>query len=217
MPPNDYLAVCADYLGREQPAFKVRKIRKTLVSSAMIDWVAARLGAELFEVQVGFKWFVEGLKQDDICFCGEESAGSSFLRKDATVWTTDKDGLIASLLAAEMTAITDVAPDQLYGKQSESLGKSYYARIDRPANTAVRARIAHIEPEAICAKQLAGNQIIQKINKAPGNDAPIGGIKLATEKGWIAARTSGIEDTYKIYAESFVESQVNKLLLSLVV
>ena len=154
----------------------------------MIDRVAAQLGAELFEVPVGFKWFVEGLKQAEIYFCGEESAGSSFLRKDATVWTTDKDGLIAGLLAAEMTAITGDTPDQLFDKQAETLGKSFYARIDWPANAAVRAKLGGVEPEDISATQLAGDQIVQKTTKAPGNDEPIGGIKLTTQRGWLAAR-----------------------------
>ena len=225
MPANDYLVVCAGYLGRGRPKFKGRKIGKTVVSSAMIDRVAAHLDAELFEVPVGFKWFVEGLKQGEIYFCGEESAGSSFLRKDATVWTTDKDGLIAGLLAAEMTAVTGDTPDQLYSKQTETLGKSYYARIDQLANAAVRARIGHTEPDEIRATQLAGDQISQKFNKAPGNDAPIGGIKLTTERGWIAVRPSGTEDIYKIYAESFVspehlailQVQVIELLQGLVV
>jgi phosphoglucomutase len=207
MPPNDYLATCAWYLGINRPAFKGRTIGKTVVSSAMIDRVAAALGAKLYEVPVGFKWFVDGLKYGTVYFCGEESAGSSFLRKDGSVWTTDKDGLIAGLLAAEMTAVTGEAPDRLFEKQAQTLGRNFYARIDRPADATVREKLGKITPDQISATQLAGDPILQKLNKAPGNDAPIGGIKLVTERGWLAARPSGTEDIYKIYAESFVSAE----------
>jgi phosphoglucomutase len=207
MPPNDYLAVCAFYLGRERPAFKGRKIGKTVVSSSMIDRVAGDLGAALFEVPVGFKWFVEGLHSGSIYFCGEESAGSSFLRRDGSVWTTDKDGLIAGLLAAEITARSGKTPDVLFEELTARLGKTFYARLDNPANESLRSKLGKAEPADIAATELGGDVIAKKISKAPGNGAAIGGIKLSTANGWIAARPSGTEDVYKIYAESFVSTE----------
>jgi phosphoglucomutase len=206
MPPNDYLAVCASYLGRERPAFKGSKIGKTVVSSSMIDRVAQDLGAALFEVPVGFKWFVEGLHCGGIYFCGEESAGSSFLRRDGSVWTTDKDGLIAGLLAAEITARSGKTPDILFDELTAALGKTFYARQDNPANESLRTKLGRAEPADISATELGGDVIREKITNAPGNDASIGGIKLSTDNGWVAARPSGTEDVYKIYAESFVSA-----------
>jgi phosphoglucomutase len=207
MPPNDYLAACAFYLGRERAAFKSRTVGKTVVSSAMIDRVAEKLGAGLFEVPVGFKWFVEGLLGGSVYFSGEESAGSSFLRKDGSVWTTDKDGLIAGLLAAEITARIGSTPDKLFAGLTETLGRNFYARIDQPADAALRAKLLKITPQDVTATTLGGDPITAKIDKAPGNGAPIGGIKLSTAKGWIAARPSGTEEIYKIYAESFVSAE----------
>jgi phosphoglucomutase len=212
MPPNDYLAVCAFYLGRERPAFKGRKIGKTVVSSSMIDRIAEDLGAALFEVPVGFKWFVEGLHDGGIYFCGEESAGSSFLRRDGSVWTTDKDGLIAGLLAAEITARSGQSPNVLFDELTAKLGKTFYARLDNPANEALRSKLGKAEPADISATELAGDVIREKISKAPGNGAAIGGIKLSTANGWAAARPSGTEDIYKIYAESFVSAEHLALL-----
>lgn len=204
MLPNDYLATCAFFLGSERDAFRGRNIGKTVVSSSMIDWVARSLGRTVFEVPVGFKWFVDGLTEGSLYFCGEESAGSSFLRKDGTVWTTDKDGLIAGLLAAEMTARTGQSPDVLFSKLTKEVGRGYYSRVDQPADAELRARLAKVTVFSVSDTTLGGDVIVKKIVNAPGNDAPIGGIKLFTRNGWIAARPSGTEDIYKIYAESFV-------------
>ncbi|MEO8302227.1 MAG: phosphoglucomutase, partial [Rhizomicrobium sp.] len=206
MPPNDYLATCAFYLGQRRPAFKGHKIGKTVVSSSMIDRVAKALGADLFEVPVGFKWFVDGLNGGSIYFCGEESAGSSFLRRDGSVWTTDKDGLIAGLLSAEITARTGNTPNVLFDELREKLGKTFYARVDNPADESLRAKLGKAQPSDVTATQLAGDRITEKISHAPGNAAAIGGIKLSTASGWVAARPSGTEDVYKIYAESFVSA-----------
>ena len=207
MLPNDYLAACAAYLGRSREKFQGRNIGKTVVSSSMIDRVAGSLGKTVFEVPVGFKWFVDGLMDGSLYFSGEESAGSSFLRRDGGVWTTDKDGLIAGLLAAEITATTGHAPDVLFAELTRDLGKLYSARIDQPADAALRARLGKITPDDIKTKSLGGDAITQSLVKAPGNDAPIGGIKLTTANGWIAARPSGTEDISKIYAESFVSAE----------
>ncbi len=204
MPPNDYLATCAFFLGSERGAFRGRNIGKTVVSSSMIDRVAGSLGRAVFEVPVGFKWFVDGLVDGSLYFSGEESAGLSFLRKDGTVWTTDKDGLIAGLLAAEITARSGHAPDILFSRLTEELGRGYYARIDQPADADLRTRLATVTISRASATTLGGDAILQKIVNAPGNGAPIGGIKLSTRNGWIALRPSGTEDVYKIYAESFV-------------
>jgi phosphoglucomutase len=204
MAPNDYLAVCAAYLGRMRDNFGGRNIGKTVVSSSMIDRVAKSLGRTLYEVPVGFKWFVDGLMNGSLYFSGEESAGSCFLRRDGTAWTTDKDGLIAGLLAAEITAKTGHAPDAFFAELTQDLGKLYYARIDQPANADLRARLAKITPGDIRITMLGGDAITQSLVKAPGNEAPIGGIKLCTKNGWVAARPSGTEDVTKIYAESFV-------------
>jgi phosphoglucomutase len=202
IPPNDYLAASALYLGGQRPEFEGRSIGKTVVSSSMIDRVAARLGCQLFEVPVGFKWFVDGLRDGSVYFCGEESAGSSFLRQDGTTWTTDKDGIIAGLLAAEMTVATGKTPDRFFEEFSAQSGKTFYARIDIPAQAEIRTRLGKIDPENVQGK-LGGDNIKRKFTRSPGNDAPIGGIKLETANGWVAARPSGTEDIIKIYAESF--------------
>ncbi|MDB5735475.1 MAG: phosphoglucomutase, alpha-D-glucose phosphate-specific [Alphaproteobacteria bacterium] len=207
MPPNDYLATCAHYLGQDRAAFQGRAVGKTVVSSAMIDRVAAAVGRKLFEVPVGFKWFVDGLVGGTLYFCGEESAGASFLRRDGQVWTTDKDGLIAGLLAAEITARTGDTPDVLFGKLRQELGETFYARVDQPADATFRARLGKVTPESMTAATLAGDAIVSKLVAAPGNGAAIGGIKISTRNGWAAARPSGTEDIYKIYAESFVSAQ----------
>ncbi|MBA2587678.1 MAG: alpha-D-glucose phosphate-specific phosphoglucomutase [Alphaproteobacteria bacterium] len=206
MPPNDYLAACALYLGRQRPQFKGRSIGKTVVSSSVIDRVADTLGTRLFEVPVGFKWFVQGLRNGDVYFCGEESAGSSFLRHDGAAWTTDKDGIIAGLLASEMTAITGKTPDQLFAEFVARVGKTYYGRIDSPAQPGVRSILTKIDPSEVQGS-LGGDDIIRKFCRAPGNGAPIGGIKLVTANGWVAARPSGTEDIIKIYGESFVSAE----------
>jgi phosphoglucomutase len=207
MLPNDYLAASASYLGRTRDKFRARNIGKTVVSSSMIDRVAKSLGAGLFEVPVGFKWFVDGLMDGSLYFSGEESAGSSFLRRDGAIWTTDKDGLIAGLLAAEITATSGRAPDALFGDLTQTLGRAWYARIDRPADAALRMRLGKVTPADVQAATLGGDPILKKLVNAPGNNAPIGGIKLATAHGWVAARPSGTEDIYKIYAESFVSDR----------
>jgi phosphoglucomutase len=206
MPPNDYLATCAHYLGGSRAAFKGRKIGKTIVSSSMIDRVAGLLGTEVYEVPVGFKWFVDPLKDGSVFFAGEESAGSSYLMRGGAVWTTDKDGLIAGLLGAEMTAKTGKAPSALYAGLAAQLGHGYYARIDHPAEAALRKKIAALSPQAVTEDELAGSPITRKLATAPGNGAAIGGLKLETRDGWIALRPSGTEDIYKIYAESFVSA-----------
>jgi phosphoglucomutase len=206
MPPNDYLAASAFYLGQSRAAFKGKKIGKTVVSSVMVDRAASLLDAQVYEVPVGFKWFVEPLSSGSAFFAGEESAGSSFLRRDGSLWVTDKDGLIAGLLAAEMTAKLSKSPSELFADIVARTGRTWYARSDNPAPAALRKKIAAISPEAITAGELAGSPIVKKEAKAPGNNAAIGGIRLTTKDGWIAARPSGTEDIYKIYAESFVSA-----------
>jgi phosphoglucomutase len=178
-------------------------IGKTAVSSGMIDRVAAKLGRKLVEVPVGFKWFSEGLIDGSLGFGGEESAGASFLRRDGSVWTTDKDGLIMGLLAAEITAKTRSDPNKFYESVTQDLGKSYYQRIDAPASREQKELLGALDPAKFDAKQLAGEPIERKLVNAPGNNAPIGGIKVVAKSGWFAARPSGTEDVYKIYAESF--------------
>ncbi len=202
--PNHYLAVAIQYLFQRRDQWKANTfIGKTLVSSAMIDRVAKNLGRELKEVPVGFKWFVEGLLDGSFGFGGEESAGASFLRKNGQVWTTDKDGIIMDLLAAEITAHTGHDPAQHYKDLEEKFGSPIYERIDAPASRREKAILQNMKPELIAADTLAGEKIIAKLTKAPGNDAPIGGLKVITENGWFAARPSGTEDIYKIYSESF--------------
>ncbi|MGC9271113.1 phosphoglucomutase (alpha-D-glucose-1,6-bisphosphate-dependent) [Acidiphilium sp.] len=207
MPPNQYLAAAIGYLCTHRPDWPAAAaIGKTAVSSAMIDRVVARLGRRVTEVPVGFKWFSTGLIDGSLAFGGEESAGASFLRRDGSVWTTDKDGLILGLLAAELTATTGIDPSRFYAGITKDLGTSYYERIDAPASRAQKAILAKLTPESIDATILAGETIIAKLNRAPGNGAPLGGIKLITANAWFAARPSGTEDVYKIYAESFVSA-----------
>jgi phosphoglucomutase len=178
-------------------------VGKTLVSSSMIDKVVEKLGRRLCEVPVGFKWFAPGLFDGSYCFGGEESAGASFLRFDGTVWTTDKDGPIMDLLAAEITAVTGKDPGQHYLEMAAEFGTPYYTRIDAPATPDQRSRLERLSPDAVRESNLAGERIIAKLTRAPGNNAPIGGLKVVAATGWFAARPSGTEDIYKIYAESF--------------
>lgn len=204
MNPNHYLAVAIAYLFAHRPGWRAdAAVGKTLVSSSMIDRVAAGLGRRVVEVPVGFKWFVDGLLDGSFGFGGEESAGASFLRRDGTAWTTDKDGILLALLAAEVTAATGRDPGEHYRELEARHGSPVYERIDAPADAAQKAALAKLSPESIAADELAGEPIVAKLSHAPGNGAPIGGIKVATENGWFAARPSGTEDVYKIYAESF--------------
>ena len=205
MNPNHYLAAAIDYLfGGARPGWPAgAAIGKTMVSSAIIDRVASDLGRALYEVPVGFKWFVDGLVTGRLGFGGEESAGASFLRRDGTVWTTDKDGIILGLLAAEMTARTGRDPGERFQAITERLGRPSYARIDQPADRAQKAILKNLTPERIRATDLAGDKIEAKLAKAPGNGAAFGGIKVTSANGWFAARPSGTEEVYKIYAESF--------------
>jgi phosphoglucomutase len=204
MNPNRYLAVAISYLLTHRPQWPAHSaVGKTLVSSSMIDRVAQKLSRRLFEVPVGFKWFTPGLFDGTICFGGEESAGASFLRQDGTVWTTDKDGLIMDLLAAEITARTGKEPGEHYRELVAEFGTPYYTRIDAPATPEEKHRLAKLSPEAVGESSLAGEAIVAKLTRAPGNDAPIGGLKVAAASGWFAARPSGTENIYKIYAESF--------------
>ncbi|HSJ14349.1 MAG TPA: phosphoglucomutase (alpha-D-glucose-1,6-bisphosphate-dependent) [Longimicrobiales bacterium] len=203
--PNHYLSVAVWYLFRTRTGWPTAAgVGKTLVSSAMIDRVAQELGRDLIEVPVGFKWFVAGLESGAIAFAGEESAGATFLRHDGRVWTTDKDGMLLALLAAEITARTGRDPGELYRDLEQRFGAPAYERIDAPANAAQKRVLAQLAPTSIRAEQLAGERIVARLTRAPGNDAPIGGLKVVTENGWFAARPSGTEDVYKIYAESFL-------------
>ena len=202
--PNHYLAVAVSYLYRNRPDWNTAAgVGKTLVSSSMIDRVAADLGRPLVEVPVGFKWFVEGLLAGTIAFGGEESAGASFLRRDGKVWTTDKDGIILALLAAEITARTNRDPGEHYQVLAGRFGNPVYERSDVPANAAQKTALSALSPQMVQAGELAGEPITAKLTRAPGNDAAIGGLKVTSENGWFAARPSGTEDIYKIYAESF--------------
>ncbi len=202
--PNHYLAVAIQYLLTHRPRWPSHAVvGKTLVSSSMIDRVVAKLGRRLAEVPVGFKWFVPGLFDGSCCFGGEESAGASFLRHDGTVWTTDKDGPIMDLLAAEITARTGKDPGEHYQELTEEFGAPCYTRIDAAASPEQKARLAKLSPDAVKASTLAGEPITAKLTRAPGNDAPIGGLKVVATSGWFAARPSGTENIYKIYAESF--------------
>lgn len=207
LPPNHYLAVMVDYLFQSRPWRPEVAIGKTLVSSAMIDKVARRLGRPLLEVPVGFKWFAPGLFDGSLGFGGEESAGASFLCRDGSVWSTDKDGLIPCLLAAEMTAANGQNPGQRYEQLCAEFGRSYETRIDAPANSTQKKALSALTPERITSSMLAGSPITQVLSKAPGNQAAIGGIKVESADGWFAARPSGTEDIYKIYAESFVSAE----------
>jgi phosphoglucomutase len=202
--PNHYLSVAVNYLFQNRPGWRRdAAIGKTLVSTSMIERVAASLGRRLSEVPVGFKWFVDGLIDGSLGFAGEESAGASFLRRDGTVWTTDKDGILLNFLACEITAKTKRDPGELYREIEERFGKAFYERIDVPASPKQKAALKKLSPQHITAKDLAGEPIISKLTRAPGNDADIGGLKVVTQGGWFAARPSGTEDICKIYAESF--------------
>ena len=204
MNPNHYLAVAIRYLLTHRPQWRKEvAVGKTLVSSSMIDRVVKKLGRDLREVPVGFKWFVPGLVDGSYCFGGEESAGASFLRLDGTVWTTDKDGPIMDLLAAEITARTDKDPGEHYRELTAEFGAPYYTRIDAPASPEQKHKLQKLSPDSVKESELAGEPITTKLTRAPGNDAPIGGLKVVAKSGWFAARPSGTEDIYKIYAESF--------------
>jgi phosphoglucomutase len=204
MNPNHFLAVAIAYLLSHRPGWSTETaVGKTLVSSSLIDRVVADLGRTLVEVPVGFKWFVPGLLDGSIGFGGEESAGASFLRRDGTVWTTDKDGILLALLASEIQAVTGRSPSALHKQLTDHFGESAYARIDAPATREEKAALGKLSPDAVAATELAGEPITAKLTSAPGNDAAIGGLKVTTENAWFAARPSGTEDVYKIYAESF--------------
>ncbi|MGY1602037.1 phosphoglucomutase (alpha-D-glucose-1,6-bisphosphate-dependent) [Geodermatophilus sp. SYSU D00815] len=204
MNPNHYLAVAIAYLFAHRPGWGAgTAVGKTLVSSSLIDRVVAGLGRRLVEVPVGFKWFVPGLLDGSVGFGGEESAGASFLRRDGSVWTTDKDGILLALLAGEIQAVTGRSPSQLHAELTERYGESAYARVDAPATREQKAALGKLSPEDVTATELAGEPITAKLTRAPGNDAPIGGLKVVTENAWFAARPSGTEDVYKVYAESF--------------
>ena len=204
MNPNHFLAVAIDYLYSHREGWRAdAAIGKTLVSSTMIDRVAGFLGRDLWEVPVGFKWFVPGLIDGSVAFGGEESAGASFVRFDGTVWTTDKDGILLALLASEILAVTGKTPSQRYAELAEHFGDPAYARVDAAATPAQKAQLSKLDGAAITATELAGEKIIAKMSHAPGNGAAIGGVKVVTENAWFAARPSGTEDVYKIYAESF--------------
>ncbi|RKH36338.1 alpha-D-glucose phosphate-specific phosphoglucomutase [Corallococcus praedator] len=204
MNPNHYLAVSIDYLFRNRPGWKKdAAVGKTLVSSSLIDRVAKDLGRRVVEVPVGFKWFVDGLLDGSLGFGGEESAGASFLRSDGTVWTTDKDGIILDLLAAEILARTGKDPGEHYQELAKKFGAPLYTRIDAPATSEQKAVLKKLSPDAVKATSLAGEPIQQRLTRAPGNNAELGGLKVTAENGWFAARPSGTEDVYKIYAESF--------------
>jgi phosphoglucomutase len=202
--PNHYLAVAIDYLLTHRPAWRrAARVGKTLVSSALIDRVVQALGRDLLEVPVGFKWFAPGLFDGSCCFGGEESAGASFLQREGAVWTTDKDGLLLGLLAAEITAVTGTDPGEHYRRLTQRLGAPVYTRIDTPCTPEEKAGFKRLVPESITATALAGEPIVSKLTRAPGNGAPIGGLKVTTAQGWFAARPSGTESVYKLYAESF--------------
>jgi phosphoglucomutase len=213
--PNHYLAVAINYLLTHRPGWpNAAVVGKTLVSSSLIDRVVAALGRRMTEVPVGFKWFVEGLFDGTCCFGGEESAGASFLRRDGTVWTTDKDGMILNLLAAEITARTSKDPGEHYRELAARFGTPYYTRIDAPATPEQKAKLQKLSPEAITAKEVAGEPITARLTRAPGNNADIGGLKVTMANGWFAARPSGTENIYKIYAESFRNEEHLHMILS---
>jgi phosphoglucomutase len=204
MNPNHYLATAIEYLFTHRPSWPISLcVGKTLVTSAIVDRIAEGIERPLYEVPVGFKWFVKGLTDGTLGFGGEESAGASFLRKDGTVWTTDKDGIILDLLAAEMTVVTQKTPSERYRMLTERFGESVYERKDVAATPAQKDILKKLSPVQVTADKLAGDSIVAKLTRAPGNDAPIGGLKVITQNGWFAARPSGTENVYKIYAESF--------------
>nr|ART40853.1 L258 [uncultured bacterium] len=205
LPPNHYLSVAIFYLFQHRAQWSpAAAVGKTLVSSQMIDRVAAKLGRRLYEVPVGFKWFVDGLMDGSLGFVGEESAGASFVRRDGSVWTTDKDGMVPALLAAEITARMGRDPGEIYRQLTGELGEPVYDRVEAPATPAQKKMLAQLSPQQVRSRQLAGEEIRATLTRAPGNDAPIGGLKVVAENGWFAARPSGTEDIYKIYAESFL-------------
>ena len=204
LPPNHYLVACIQYLFSHRPQWPAHAgVGKTAVSSSMIDRVAAALGRPLYEVPVGFKWFVDGLLDGTLGFVGEESAGAVLLRRDGAVWTTDKDGIVLALLAAEMMATTGRDPGEIYAAATRDHGDPVYERIDAPADQQARAELARVSGENLRSDQLAGERILRVLTAAPGNGEPLGGIKVVAESGWFAARPSGTEELYKIYAESF--------------
>jgi phosphoglucomutase len=209
MNPNHFLAVAIEYLyGGARPSWPTgAAIGKTLVSSALIDRVAGDLNRQLLEVPVGFKWFVPGLLSGEVGFGGEESAGASFLRKDGRVWSTDKDGILLALLASEILATTGTSPSAHHTAQVERFGTSWYARVDASATREQKARLGALSPSDVTSTTLAGQEITAKLTEAPGNGAKIGGLKVTTADAWFAARPSGTEDVYKIYAESFVSAE----------
>jgi phosphoglucomutase len=205
MNPNHYLAAAISYLFEHRPNWSPNAaVGKTIVSSAIIDRVVKKMGRRLVETPVGFKWFVDGLGDGSFGFGGEESAGASFLRRDGTVWTTDKDGLILGLLAAEITAVTKEDPSQRFEKLTQEFGVPYYERIDAPASVEQKNLLKKLSPAQIAMTELAGDAVTSTLTEAPGNNVAFGGIKVSTDNGWFAARPSGTEDVYKIYAESFV-------------
>jgi len=202
--PNRYLAVAIHYLLKHRPEWSpTAAVGKTLVSSALIDRVVGGLGRTLIEVPVGFKWFAPGLLDGSLVFGGEESAGASFLRRDGSVWTTDKDGIVLGLLAAEITAVTGKDPGIYYQELTREFGAPFYKRVDAPATPEQKAAFKNLTPERVTTSTLAGDPIVVRLTRAPGNDAPIGGLKVVTTNGWFAARPSGTENIYKLYAESF--------------
>ena len=204
LPPNHYLAVMIDHLFRNRPQWRADSgVGKTVVSSSMIDKVTARLARPLLEVPVGFKWFVPGLVDGSVGFCGEESAGATFLRRDGTVWTTDKDGIVAALLAAEITAVAGRDPGEIYDGLTADFGEALYDRVDAPATAEQKRRLAALAPADVRRTTLAGAKVVSISSTAPGNRAPLGGIKVSSASGWFAARPSGTEEIYKIYAETF--------------
>jgi len=208
MPPNEYLAACISYLYRQRTRWPAgAAIGKTAVSSSMIDRVSAGLGRKVYEVPVGFKWFVDGLVNGSLGFAGEESAGASFLAKDGSAWSTDKDGIIAALLSAEITARSGKDPGEIYAALCEKYGRPVYERIDAPANAEQRVRLGKLSPKDVPVSELGGEKIESVLTTAPGDGNAIGGIKVAAQSGWFAARPSGTEDVYKIYAESFRDAE----------
>jgi phosphoglucomutase len=214
LPPNHYLAVAIHHLFPNRPQWGADAgVGKTVVSSGMIDRVSAKLGRRLHEVPVGFKWFVAGLGDGSLGFCGEESAGATLLRRDGTAWTTDKDGIVLALLAAEITARAGRDPGELYAELTREFGAPAYDRVEAPATPAQKRRLAALSPDQVKSPELAGEKVQSIITKAPGNDAPIGGVKVSAATGWFAARPSGTEDLYKIYAESFRgRDQLNRIV-----
>jgi phosphoglucomutase len=214
MPPNHYLSVAVSYLFQHRPKWRAdAAVGKTVVTTQLIDRIAAKLGRRHYDVPVGFKWFVPGLLDSSVGFGGEESAGASFSRLDGSVWTTDKDGLIPALLAAEITAKLGRDPGELYRDLTRELGEPAYDRVEAPATAAQKAALAKLSPDSVKTTKFAGEKIIAVLDRAPGNGAPIGGIKVVTASGWLAARPSGTENIYKIYAESFRdETHLEKML-----